>query len=68
MSVAIDRAFARPITKLQIHTCTFDSPVALPFYIRSGFMPVRREIEIVDDPRLTGTIPEGAAAHIPVIR
>ncbi|MGC1260880.1 MAG: GNAT family N-acetyltransferase [Jannaschia helgolandensis] len=68
MSVAIDRAFARPITKFHIHTCTFDSPVALPFYIRSGFMPVRREIEIVDDPRLTGTIPEGAAAHIPVIR
>jgi len=68
MSAAIDRAFARPITKFHIHTCTFDSPVALPFYIRSGFMPVRREIEIVDDPRLTGTIPEGAAAHIPVIR
>lgn len=68
MSAAIDRAFAHPIRKLHIHTCTFDSPVALPFYIRSGFVPVRREIEIVDDPRLTGTIPESAAPQIPIIR
>lgn len=67
MSVAITRAFARPITRFHIHTCTFDSPVALPFYIRSGFLPIRREVEVVDDPRLDGTIPPNAAAHIPVI-
>ncbi|SDY65180.1 hypothetical protein SAMN05444004_102242 [Jannaschia faecimaris] len=68
MTTAITRAFARPITRFQIHTCTFDSPVALPFYMRSGFVPVRREIEIVDDPRLDGTIPETAAAHHPIIK
>jgi GNAT superfamily N-acetyltransferase len=67
MSVAITRAFARPITRFHIHTCTFDSPVALPFYIRSGFRPIRREVEVVDDPRLDGTIPPDAAPRIPVI-
>lgn len=67
MNMAIKQAFARPITRFHIHTCTFDSPVALPFYMRSGFMPVRREVEIVDDPRLDGTVPAGAGAHIPII-
>lgn len=67
MTMAVTRAFARPITRFHIHTCTFDSPVALPFYIRSGFVPVRREVEIVDDPRLDGTIPDSAGSHIPII-
>ena len=68
MTTAITRAFAQPISKLHIHTCTLDSPVALPFYIRSGFAPVRREVEIMADPRLDGTIPAGAAGHIPILR
>lgn len=68
MQVAIARAFARPIAKLHVHTCTFDSPVALPFYMRSGFVPVRREVEVVADPRLSGDLPETAAAHVPIIR
>ena len=67
MEAALDRAFARPIARLDIHTCTFDSPVALPFYLRSGFAPVRREIQVVPDPRLDGTLPRDGAAHIPVI-
>lgn len=68
IQTGIARAFARPIERLHIHTCTFDSPVALPFYIRSGFIPVRREVEVVDDPRLDGTIPIDAAPQIPLIR
>ncbi len=67
MAVGVERAFARGIDCLHVHTCTFDSPVALPFYIRSGFVPVRREVEVVDDPRLDGTVPPGAAPHVPVI-
>ncbi|SFI61964.1 GNAT family N-acetyltransferase [Jannaschia pohangensis] len=67
MDHAISRAFARPIRRFTVHTCTFDSPVALPFYIRSGFVPVRREVEIVPDPRLTGAIPEHSAGHHPII-
>lgn len=69
MAEAVARAFARDgVQSFRIHTCTFDSPVALPFYIRSGFAPVRREIEVVDDPRLDGTLPADASAHIPIIR
>ncbi|MCK0167546.1 GNAT family N-acetyltransferase [Jannaschia sp. S6380] len=68
MGAALDRAFARPITHLEVHTCTLDSPVALPFYLRAGFVPVRREVEIMPDPRLDGTLPTEAADHHPVLR
>ncbi|WP_281823825.1 GNAT family N-acetyltransferase [Jannaschia rubra] len=68
IGTAVARAFARPIARLHVHTCTFDSPVALPFYMRAGFVPVRREVEITDDPRLTGALPESAAPHVPLIR
>jgi len=68
MNVAITRAWGRPIDRLKIHTCTLDHPAALGFYRRSGFVPVRQEIEVADDPRLTGAVPEGAGPHVPVIR
>ncbi len=67
MEAALDRAFARPITRLDIHTCTFDSPVALPFYLRSGFVAVRREVQVERDPRLCGVLPRDSARQIPVI-
>ena len=57
-----------PIERFWVHTCTLDSPQALGFYIRSGFAPVERQIEVFDDPRLTGVLPETAAPHIPVLR
>ncbi|CTQ48678.1 GNAT family N-acetyltransferase [Jannaschia donghaensis] len=68
LTLAITRAFARPIARLHLHTCTLDSPVALPFYLRSGFVAVRREVEIMDDPRLDGTLAETAGAHHPILR
>ena len=43
------------------------SAAALPFYLKSGFRAVRREVEIAPDPRLDGTLPATAAPHIPVI-
>ena len=61
------RAWARPTRRFWVHTCTFDSPDALAFYIRSGFTPYARKIEIHDDPRLTGKLPRTAAPHIPII-
>jgi GNAT superfamily N-acetyltransferase len=67
MNLAIDRAFARPIKRLWLHTCTLDHPKALPFYIRSGFVPYQRMIEIADDPRLTGEVPPQAAPFMPVL-
>ena len=67
MNRALERAWARPIRRLWVHTCTFDHPAALAFYMRSGFVPYRQQIEIADDPRLTGALPRQAAPHIPII-
>jgi GNAT superfamily N-acetyltransferase len=67
MNRAIERAWARPITRLWVHTCTNDHPGALSFYLRSGFRAYARRIEVADDPRLTGLAPRGVAAHIPII-
>lgn len=68
MNEAVRLAFARPIRELMVHTCTLDHPAALPFYMRSGFVPYRRAVEIAPDPRLTGHLPkEAAAGHCPVL-
>ncbi|UPA23296.1 GNAT family N-acetyltransferase [Shinella oryzae] len=72
MNRAIARAWSRngdaPIGRFWVHTCTLDSPQALNFYIRSGFVPVRRQVEVFDDPRLTGVLPETAAPQVPILR
>jgi GNAT superfamily N-acetyltransferase len=67
MNRALERAWSRPVARVWVHTCTFDHPVALAFYQRSGFRAFRRQIEIVDDPRLDGTAPRSAAGHVPII-
>lgn len=67
MNRAIARAWARPIRRLWLHTCSLDSPAALGFYIRSGFAPYDRKVEVLDDPRVTGVLPRGAAPQIPLI-
>jgi GNAT superfamily N-acetyltransferase len=67
MNEAIRRAFARPAQRFFVHTCTLDSPGALTFYMRSGFTPYRRAIEVADDPRLHGHLPKEAAPHIPLL-
>ena len=67
MNRAIDKAWSRPIRRFWLHTCTLDSPPALPFYIRSGFTPFRRRVEIADDPRLTGSSPRTAAPQLPIL-
>ncbi len=46
MNEAIRRAFKAPIERLWVHTCTADHPRALGFYIRSGFRPYKRAVEI----------------------
>lgn len=67
MEHALDLAWAQPIKRFHVHTCTLDSPQALPFYIRSGFTAYRRQVEIADDPRLIGVLPRDAAPQEPVI-
>jgi len=67
MEAAIERAWAKPIERLWVHTCTFDHPSAVGFYIRSGFRPYAYQVEVQADPRLTGHLPRTAAPHIPLI-
>ncbi|KIN62493.1 Acetyltransferase [Sulfitobacter noctilucicola] len=68
MNEAICRAWAAEIKRFHVHTCTIDSQQALSFYQRSGFTPYKQQVEIDDDPRLTGVLPESAAPHFPSIR
>lgn len=67
MNFAIDRAWQRPIGRFWVHSCSLDHPAALEFYCRSGFVPLRRQVEIADDPRLSGTLPRTAAPRVPMI-
>jgi hypothetical protein len=54
MNRALEKVWQRPISRFWVHTCTLDHPNALAFYMRSGFVPFRRQIEIAPDPRLQG--------------
>ena len=70
MNRAIARAWShptRPIRRFWLHTCSLDHPGALGFYVRSGFVAYRRQIEIANDPRLTGRAVRTAAPHVPII-
>ncbi len=40
MNLATARAFARPIRRFFVHTCTHDLPAAVGFYRKSGFNPM----------------------------
>jgi GNAT superfamily N-acetyltransferase len=65
MVAAITRAFAAPISRFHVHTCTLDSPQALDFYRCAGFTPIRQQIEIAPDPRRTGALPPDAGPRVP---
>ena len=67
MNRALERAWARPISRFWVHTCTLDHQGAVEFYQRSGFSAFRRGVEVVDDPRLGGAMPRSAVPHCPVI-
>ena len=67
MNRALELAWSRPIRRLWLHTCTFDHPEALDFYIRTGFAPYRRQVEVADDPRFDGLLPKTSAPHIPLL-
>jgi GNAT superfamily N-acetyltransferase len=67
MNRAIEIAWARAPKRVTIHTCTLDHPRALEFYLKTGFAPYSRSIEVADDPRLHGVLPRQAAPQIPII-
>jgi GNAT superfamily N-acetyltransferase len=49
---AIERAFARGVTRLVLNTNTLDHPRALDTYRKAGFRPVRSESKELRDPRV----------------
>jgi GNAT superfamily N-acetyltransferase len=67
MDEAIARAWAKPIKRFWVHTCTLDHPSALAFYCRSGFRPYAQAVEISNDPRLSGLVTKTAAPHVPLV-
>ena len=64
---AVRRAFARPIRRFWLHTCTLDHPAAVGFYRSAGFVPYRRAVEVADDPRVIGRLPRDAAPGTPIV-
>ena len=67
MNRTLERAWTRDVERVWVHTCNLDHPAALPFYMRTGFEPYKREIEIYDDPRLNGLQPQSATPGIPIL-
>jgi GNAT superfamily N-acetyltransferase len=67
MNRALGICWARSPRRVTVHTCTLDHPNALGFYLRTGFTPYARSVEIADDPRLHGILPRSAAPHVPVM-
>ena len=67
MNAALERAWGQPITRMWVHTCTFDHPNALGFYRRSGFRPYQVMVEVHPDPRLTGHLPREASPQVPLL-
>jgi GNAT superfamily N-acetyltransferase len=63
----LEIAWSRPIERFWLHTCTLDHRNALDFYIRSGFVPYERKVEVYDDPRCLGFTRSDAAARVPIL-
>jgi len=67
MNRALENAWGRTPNRITVHTCTLDHPRALEFYLKTGFIPYSRSIEIADDPRIRGILSRTAAPHAPII-
>jgi GNAT superfamily N-acetyltransferase len=68
MTQLLDCAWSNATARVWLHTCNLDGPAALTFYMKCGFRPYKRAIEVADDPRIRGILPEDAAPQIPIIR
>ena len=67
MAHAKSLAWRKGVARFRVHTCTLDSPAALGFYIKSGFVAVAREVETFADPRIAGMLPRDCAPHVPLL-
>jgi len=67
MNQALDKAWQDGIRRVWLHSCTQDSPRALPFYQSCGFRIFKQQTGLMTDPRLTGHLPQTAAPHVPIL-
>lgn len=67
MNRALEFAWAKPIRRFWVHTCTIDHQGAVEFYQRSGFTVFKRGVEVDDDPRLAGHMRRDSVPHHPVV-
>jgi GNAT superfamily N-acetyltransferase len=67
MAHVLREAWANGTKRVWLRTCTLDDPRALGFYRKMGFRPYARGIEIAEDPRRQGYLPETAAPQVPLI-
>ncbi len=67
MAQAMAAAWRPGVGRVWVHTCTLDGPSALGFYIKSGFVPYARAVEVFPDPRVLGILPSDAAPQIPLL-
>lgn len=65
---AIQSAWARPISRFHLHTCSLDSPQAFAFYQRAGFVATGQKFEVAEDPRIKGRagFTRDHAPHVPI--
>jgi GNAT superfamily N-acetyltransferase len=68
MEHTLARAFKPGVGRVWLHTCSFDHPNAVGFYQRCGFRAWKFAIEVSDDPRVTGALPETAGPHVPLLK
>jgi ribosomal protein S18 acetylase RimI-like enzyme len=68
MTAVLERAWNDSVARFWLHTCNLDAPAALSFYMKCGFRPYKQAIEVADDPRIRGILPEDTAPHAPIIR
>jgi GNAT superfamily N-acetyltransferase len=67
MRFALRRVWSQSPRRLRVHTCSLDHPGALAYYMRFGFHPYRRAVEVAPDPRLTGHLPAQTAPGVPLL-
>lgn len=67
MNAALAETMRPGIGRVWLHTCSFDHPAAVRFYLGRGFRAYKFAIEVSDDPRLTGHLPRDAARHVALI-
>lgn len=68
MSQTLMLAWRKDVTKIAVDTSCIDDPRAMSVYIKAGFAPVERKIDVFPDPRLSGLLSPSVASHVPILK